>query len=279
MPRKKETLTLSVPPGTKTQLEAIADRLNIRWGSSPSPSGLVAAIARSDLEVGPSFRLNPAQVKALYQSVQDLIDAGHVEEAKSVITLLIDRGDLEAPLRRSLIQKVSQPLQGWRIQIDQMITDQQPFYLSYQNSQQQFLEYHVRYAAVLFYEKRYFVQVWCDEMEDSTDFPELKHHRCLRLDRIQSILPISGAWRGRFDAIEVRLRLRGSLIRAYEPKPDDIEDEMMDDVRDVTRSVINPFWFIREVLRYGQDCQILLPRKMCDRFKQELLDMLNHYPD
>ena len=36
MPRKKETLTLSVPPGTKAQLEAIADRLDIR--SDPTAS-------------------------------------------------------------------------------------------------------------------------------------------------------------------------------------------------------------------------------------------------
>ncbi|NJK69006.1 MAG: hypothetical protein HC941_22970, partial [Microcoleus sp. SU_5_3] len=36
---KKEALTLSVPPETKEQLEAIALRLGIFWGKSPSVSG------------------------------------------------------------------------------------------------------------------------------------------------------------------------------------------------------------------------------------------------
>ena len=46
MPRKKESITLSIPPGTKAKLEAIADRLDIRWGKSPSTSGLLVAIAQ-----------------------------------------------------------------------------------------------------------------------------------------------------------------------------------------------------------------------------------------
>ncbi|MBD0266390.1 MAG: transcriptional regulator, partial [Tolypothrix sp. Co-bin9] len=50
MPRKKETLTLSVPPGTKDQLEALARRLNILWGKDPSISGLLVAIAQQKPE-------------------------------------------------------------------------------------------------------------------------------------------------------------------------------------------------------------------------------------
>ena len=47
MPRKKETITLSIPPGTKEQLEAIARQLNITWGKEPSISGLIVAIAQN----------------------------------------------------------------------------------------------------------------------------------------------------------------------------------------------------------------------------------------
>lgn len=277
MPRKKETLTLSVPPGTKEKLEAIAERLDIRWGDSPSASGLVAAIARKELEVGYPFKFNPIQVKALRQCVRDLIDAGHIEEARSVLTLSIDRGNLEAPLRQSLIQQISQPLEGWRIQVDQLIAQQQPFHLVYQNSQGQSLEYTVHHAEVIFYEKRYYLQIWCDETEDSTDLPELKHNRCLRLDRIQAIFPISGEWRGQFDAIQVQLHFKGWLVRAYEPKDDDIQDEVVKDVRQVTRRVVNPFWLIREVRRYGSECVIVSPEAVRDRFKQELLSMVEQY--
>jgi predicted DNA-binding transcriptional regulator YafY len=277
MPRKKETLTLSVPPGTKARLEAIAERLNIHWGNNPSASGLIAAIAQQDVEVGRSFKLSPIQVKALRQSVRDLIDAGHVEEAKSVITLLIDKGDLEAPLRQSLIQQISQPLEGWRIQLDQLIAQKQPFHLVYQNSQGLPLEYTVRHAEVIFYEKRYYLQIWCDETDDSTDLPELRHNRCLRLDRIQAIFPSSGEWRNRFDAIEIQLHFKGWLVQAYEPKNDDVQDEVVNNVRRVTKKVINPFWLIREVRRYGSDCIIVSPDEVRDRFKQELLTMVEQY--
>ncbi|MGG6293632.1 helix-turn-helix transcriptional regulator [Leptolyngbya sp. AN02str] len=277
MARKKETLTLSVPPGTKEKLEAIAERLNIRWGSNPSPSGLVAAIAQQEFEVGQPFKLNASQVKALHQGVRDLIDAGHIEEAKSVLTLLIDKGEIEAPLRQSLIQQISQPLEGWRIQVDAYIAQQQPFHLLYQNSQGHPLEYTVRYAEVIFYEKRYYLQIWCDETEDSDDLPELSHNRCFRLDRIQGIFPISGEWRGSFDTIQVQLHLKGWLVRAYEPKEDDIHDEILANVRQVTRNVVNPFWLIREVRRYGPECVIASPDAVRDRFRQELLAMVEQY--
>ncbi|GAB4233383.1 MAG: WYL domain-containing protein [Elainellaceae cyanobacterium] len=277
MPRKKETLTLSVPPGTKEKLEAIAQRLNILWGKNPSPSGLVVAIAQQEVEVGQPFVLSPPQVNALRQAVRDLTDAGHINEAKSVLTLLIDRGDLEPPLRQQLMQQVSQPMEGWRIQIDQLIQQQQPFHLIYQNAQGQTLEYTVRHADVLFYEKRYYLQIWCDETEDSTDLPELRHNRCFRLDRIQAIFPISGNWRGHFDAINVELQFTGGLIRAYEPKLDDLEDAVIGSVRRVVRRVVNPFWLIREVFRYGEDCEIIAPTAMRDRFKQKVQELYQRY--
>lgn len=279
MARKKETLTLSVPPGTKEKLEAIAERLDIRWGNNPSPSGLVAAIAQQEFEVGHPFKLNASQVKALRQGIRDLIDAGHVEEAKSVLTLLLDRGEMEAPLRQSLVQQLSQPLQGWRGEVDQLIDQKQPFRLFYQNSQGQALEYTVRHAQVLLYEKRYYLQIWCDETEDSKDLPELRHNRCLRLDRIQGVFPASGEWRGRFDAIQVQLHFKGWLVRAYEPKDDDIHDEVIADVRQVTRNVVNPFWLIRDVRRYGPECVIVSPTAVRDRFRQELLQMIEQYND
>jgi len=277
MPRKKETLTLSVPVGTKAALDAIARRLKIFWGNNPSPSGLVGAIALGELEVAQPFALSSSQMKVLRQAIRDLVDADHLEEAKSVITLLIEKGNLEAPMRQDLMQQVSQPMKGWRIQVDQLIEQQQPFHLLYQNSQGQVLEYTVRYAEVMFYEKRYYLQIWCDETEDSQDLPELQHNRCFRLDRIQSIFPISGEWRGRFDTIDVQLNLSGWLVRAYEPKLDDISDELVGTVRRVTRRIVNPFWLIRDVFRYGEDCVIVSPESVRDRFKQKLRSLCEYY--
>lgn len=47
--RKKEVLTLSVEPGDKKRLEAIAEALNIFWGDSPSPSKMIRMIATGEL--------------------------------------------------------------------------------------------------------------------------------------------------------------------------------------------------------------------------------------
>jgi predicted DNA-binding transcriptional regulator YafY len=282
MPRKKETITLSIPPGTKEQLEAIAYRLNIFWGKEPSVSGLIVAIAQQSVEVGQPFTLNSNHVKALQQAIKALNDAGHVGEAQTVLALLIDKGKLEAPLRQSLLQQVSQPAhQGWRILIEDLINKEQPFHLVYRNSQNQQLEFTVRYAEIPFYEKRFYLQVWCEETadveNDIPDLPELWHNRCLRFDRILSVLPISGEWRGQLDSIEVYLQFRGWMAKAYEPKNDDIENEVIGNVRNVVRRVANPFWLVREVSRYWEDCVILSPDSLRDRLKQKLRSLCHLY--
>ena len=279
MARKKETLTLSVPPGTKEKLEDIAQRLDIKWGNNPSASGLVAAIALSQLEVGQPFSLDASQVKALQKATEVLVDSGSVEEAQILLSLLVNRGNLQAPLRQSLLQKVSQPTQAWRILVDQQIARKQPFHVVYTNSQKQQMEYTARYAEICFYEKRFYLQIWCDQTEDSQDVPELRHNRCLRLDRINGILPIEGEWRGSLDFIEVYLHFKGWLANAYEDKLDDLDWKVVDGVKQVVRRVVNSFWLIREVFRYGQDCEIVAPDSVRKRFKQELTQLYQLYQD
>ena len=284
MPRKKEALTLSVPPGTKEQLEAIARRLNIFWGNSPSPSGLVTAIAQAKLEVGKPFTLDSAQVKALQQATKVLYDSGQIAEAQTLISLLLERGNLEAPQRQLLLQQASQAAEAWRIIVDQHRNNQQPFLLLYRNAQEQELEYTVRYAEISFEEKRFYLNIWCEETEDvkDTDFPELIHNRCLRFDRIKAIVPTSGQWREEgLDSIKVYLHLKGGMVKAYEPRANDQQDTILaegrEKVRQVVRRVSNPFWLIREVFRYGGDCMIVSPENVRDRFKQKLISLCQNY--
>ena len=281
MPRKKETLTLSVPPGTKDKLEAIAERLDLRWGESPSASKLVTAIAQEDITVGKSHSLNGMQIDALRQSIKLLVDAGLIEEAKSVITILLEQGDLEAPLRQTLLQQLTQSIAAWREQIDHYIAQKQPFRVSYRNSQAESLEFNARYAEVHFYEKRFYLQIWCDETADVEgdipDLPELWHNRCLRFDRIQALEPIGGDWRGKLDFIKVYLQFKGWLANAYEPKPGDEENVVIGDVRQVSRNVANAFWLIREVSRYWEDCEIIAPTALRDRFKQKVQELYQRY--
>lgn len=280
MPRKKETITLSIPPGTKEQLEAIALRLGIRWGKSPSISGLLVAIAQQQVEIGEPFTLSATHVQSMRQATRVLIDAGYIAHAQTLSRLLLERGNLETPLRQALMQEVTQPAVAWRIQAEQYIQDRQPFYLLYGNSQTENLAYTVRYAEISHEEKRFYLNIWCDETEDlqGTDFPQLLHNRCLRFDRIQSIVQIEGKWRSEgLDFIKVHLHFYRGMVRAYEPRENDLTNEVVADVRQVIRRVSNPFWLLREVRRYGKDCIIVAPERLRHIRRQEILEEYQAY--
>jgi predicted DNA-binding transcriptional regulator YafY len=280
MSRKKETITLSIPSGTKEQLEEIARKLRIFWGKSPSVSGLLVAIAQQEFEVGEPFSLNSTQVTALQQAIGLLKDSGFIEQAQTISSLLLERGQLELPMRQLLLQQVSQPTEAWRILADQFRQNQQPFHLLYANPQLGDLSFTVRYAEIAFEEKRFFLNIWCDETEDigKTDFPELIHNRCLRLDRIKGVVPINGQWRHEgLDSLKVYLHFRKGLIKAYEAKANDISNEVIGEVRQVVRNVSNPFWLVREVLRYGDECEIVSPEKVRSLIKQKLITLCQHY--
>jgi predicted DNA-binding transcriptional regulator YafY len=280
MSRKKETITLSIPSGTKEQLEEIARKLRIFWGKSPSVSGLLVAIAQQEFEVGEPFTLNSPQVAALQQAIGLLKDSGFIEQAQTTSSLLLERGQLELPMRQLLLQQVSQPTEAWRILTDQFRQNQQPFHLLYDNPQVGDLSFTVRYAEIAFEEKRFFLNIWCDETEDigKTDFPELIHNRCLRLDRIKGVVPINGQWRHEgLDSLEVYLHFYKGLIKAYEAKPNDISNEVIGEVRQVVRKVSNTFWLIREVLRYGDECVIVSPENVRSLIKAKLITLCQHY--
>ncbi|PMB19694.1 transcriptional regulator [Fischerella thermalis] len=281
MPRKKDTITLSIPPGTKEKLEEIARSLNITWGKEPSISGLIVAIAEKSLEVGKPFVLDSNQVNALQQAIKALNDAGRIGESQTILTLLLERGNLDASIRQSLLKQASKLVQAWRSQIDEYRQKQQPFYLFYENSQGEELQYTVRYAEPRFFDKRFYLIIWCEETEDVEnqipDLPELWHNRTLIFDRIRLIVPASGEWREGLDDIKVYLHFRGWMVKSYQRREDDLEDEMIGDVRQVVRRVVNELWLIREVARYWENCVIVSPESLRNRLKQKLLSLCNLY--
>jgi len=279
MTRKKEALTLSVVPGTKVQLEEIARRLNINWGKEPSVSGLIVAIAQQQVEVGKRFNLTQVQVQALEQAIKLLIDSGYLPEAKTLSALMLERADIAPPLRQSVLERMSQSGEAWRMLIEQQIENRQPFRLYYQDSQKKTWEFTVRHAQINFREKRFYLEIWSEETQGNFDLPELSHNRSLRLDRIinLTLLPIEGMWREDFDWVKVQLHFLKGLVRAYEPKPQDVSDNFDGDVRKVVRKVSNTFWLEREILAYGQDCVVISPESLRDRLKQKLLTLCQLY--
>ncbi len=184
-------------------------------------------------------------------------------------------------MRQYLLKQVSDSSKGWRLEIDNLIGKNQPFHLLYRNSQNQELEYKVRYKKIRFYEKRFYLLIWCEETQDVEDdipdLPEIWHNRCLRLDTIVSILSMGGDWQGQLDYLKVQLHFKGWLVNAYETNNDDLEDEIKGEVRQVVRQVVNCFWLNREVRRYGKGCVIVSPKNVRDRFKQELQEIYSLY--
>ncbi|NJK74416.1 MAG: WYL domain-containing protein [Microcoleus sp. SU_5_6] len=280
MARKKETITLSIPAGTKEQLEAIALRLGILWGKSPSISGLLVAIAQQTPEVRKLFTLTPTQVEALLQATKILTDSGQVGQAQTLLSMLLDQGELASPMSQSLSQLIEQPSLAWRTQVEAQIDRQQPFLVLYRNPQGEDLAYTARYAEISFEEKRFYLEIWCEETDDikNPGYPELIHNRCLRFDRIQSIVPTHGQWRQQgLDYLKVYLHYHRGMVAAYEARARDISNEVIGDVRQVVRRVSNPFWLIREVFRYGKDCVIVSPENVRSRFQQELKSICQNY--
>jgi predicted DNA-binding transcriptional regulator YafY len=272
MPRKKETITLSIPPGTKEQLEAIADRLGIRWGKSPSISGLLVAIAQQQVEVSEPFTLSANRVEALQQAIKALIDTGHIDKAQITLTLLLEYGNLEMPLRQSLLAQISQPTEAWRKTLDRYIDNHQPFHLLYRSKQDEQELFTVCYGEINPIEKRLYLEAWCQEANDRADIPELKHNRCFRLDGILNCFEAEGDWRDEgLDEIKVHLHFYRGMVKAYESRERDLSNEVVGDVRQVVRRVSNPFWLLREVRRYGGDCAIVAPERLRQLRRQELL--------
>jgi len=100
------------------------------------------------------FTLNTAQVGAFLQAIRLLNDSGNTGEAQTLSSLLLERGELEAPMRQLVLQRVSQPTEAWRIIVEQHRQNEQPFHLLYTNGQNEDLAFTVRYAEIAFEEEK-----------------------------------------------------------------------------------------------------------------------------
>jgi len=276
MGRRGQSITLSISDKDKGQLEQIAAEQGMLWGDRPNISRLVEAIARRELLIGRNNDWSETRIRALHQSIQTLIDAGHLESAQILAQLLAERSEVPIPLRSEIERFLETPLAPWRLEIDQYIRRQQPFQLTYQDAADRPWGFTIRHARITSYERRQYLECWCEETEGNRELPELQHNWTLRLDRIPdaAIGTVRGKWRPALDYLEVELHLLKGLAFAYESKTTDIRNEWLSDrnphARRIVRGVSSTFWFFREVLRYGEDCIIISPESVRERFKQKL---------
>jgi predicted DNA-binding transcriptional regulator YafY len=156
----------------------------------------------------------------------------------------------------------------WAAQIqEQFIERKRPFILNYRDASDRAFSWTVRYAEFVTHEKRSYLDFWADEQEDNQDIEPLSHNWCIRLDRIVSVDPVpsGGEWRQGLDTVEVEFHLYKGLSYAYAKetqglKKGDIVSIRLDaDTRRVVRRISNTFWFIREIARYVDDCQVIAP--------------------
>ncbi|MCL6435915.1 MAG: WYL domain-containing protein [Leptolyngbyaceae cyanobacterium HOT.MB2.61] len=283
MGRRGQSITLSVSETDKKQLEGLALEFGLTWGDRPNISKLIEAIARRQLLIAPNHDWTKERINALNRARTALIDVGEVQMAVAIAQLLLERSEITIPLRNELEQFIASPALPWRIEVERYIHRHQPFQLSYQDAAERIWNFTIRYAEITVHEDRQYLDCWCEETEGNQDIAELVHNWCLRIDRITdaAVTPIKGQWHPGLASIDVEMRLFGGLAFAYRSKTtkDEINEWLADSpqVRRVVRQISSTFWFIREVLRYGQDCEVVSPQVVRDQIQREIQSLYKRY--
>jgi WYL domain len=282
MGRRGQSVTLSISEHDKAQLEQIAQEQGMLWGDRPNISRLVEAIARRELLIGRNNDWSDTRIRELSQAIRVLHDTGYTQIAETIAQLLLERGELSDPMRREIDRYLETPLIPWRQEIDRYILRQQPFQLAYRDAVDRPWVFTIRYAKVTPHEQRQYLDCWCEQTDGNQDIPELAHNWCLRLDRIPeaAITPIAGQWNPSLDAVEVEMNFYRGLAFAYQAKPEDIFNEWRthpSEVRRVLRRVTSTFWFVREVFRYGEECQVVAPASVRSLIRQKVQALVELY--
>lgn len=288
MQRQQTTLTLSVPTETKERLSALAERFDLRWGDKPSPSKLVAAIADGSLRIGEPSRFGLEEIKALIHAIKALYAGGDASSAKVLTSLALSYQEQFGSLETEQIYKaMADGAFAWRDTIEQAINARQPFVILYRGNKDVSSHYVVKYAEIRQIFGNWYVDIRSDDaVSSSKDLPELRENRSLRLDKIDkivsTILPIPWAEDG-LQSIIVSMKFFDEDAAFYERHPDDIDvSECVDDAvkyRMVRRKVTNSWWFIRDILRHGDNAVILSPNELTKKAEDRFQRAVGRYRD
>lgn len=283
MTRKGRALTLSVSDQEKIQLEQLALAFDQTWGDSPNISKLVKAIAKGELRLATNHDWERDRINALNRARNLCIDLGYVAEALIIAELLLERSEINLPLRQEIQAFVDRPSTPWRIEIERCIRLQRPFRLTYQDAAERIWNFTIRHAKIVTYEDRQYLQCWCEETEEGHDIEALLHNWSLRLDRIPDeavISPDEGHWQPKLSTIQVEFWLLNGLAFSYRSKTKaDLVNEWLPDqqARRIVRQIHHTFWFFREVRRYGANCIVIGPEEVRNRFAKDAISMAQHY--
>jgi hypothetical protein len=250
-------ITLSLKGQDKTHLESLALEFGYTWGDRPNISKLVEAIARRQLTIAPNNDWPKARIAVLNYARTVLAQAGEFGLAIELAQLLCERSELTIPLRTELEQFINST-HGWRLKLEKYLMSWQPFRFCYQEADGQIRQLTIRYGEIATHEGRQYLDCWCEEANDGQRLPELTHNWSLRLDQITdpSMVVIDGDWVGSLDWIPVKIRLND---------------------RELVWPLTNLGYFLKEVLHYGRDCEVISPAEIRHLMGQEVRSTLKNY--
>ncbi|WP_449265785.1 hypothetical protein [Euhalothece natronophila] len=76
----------------------------------------------------------------------------------------------------------------------------------------------------------------------------------------------------------VTFKLYGRLAFGYTVKPDDdFVGELEGESRQVIRKIFNTFWFLRDLARYWEQCEVIEPKSVRDRALEKITQLAQRY--
>lgn len=283
MGRKGRSVTISLSDEDKGRLEQLALEYDMTWGDRANISKLIEAIARKTLKLAANHDWTVERIEALNQARMLLQDEGKMQEAIAIAELLQGRTELTIPLRREIENFLARDVRSWRVEIERFISRQQPFQLSYQDAAENLWQFTVHYAKIVPRDEREYLDCWCVEPSGNKDLPEFAHNRTLRLDRITeaAVVRVQASWRDGLDAMEVEMHLYGGLALAYRSKQhSDLYVGWLNEsskTLKVIRRITSSFWFVRDILPYGADCEIVGPARLREKVGAIAHEMAQRY--
>jgi hypothetical protein len=147
MTRPRRAITLSLNEIDRVALAQLAQQFGMMWGDKPNISKLIEKIARRELLVTPNNDWDSERIRALQTAIETLVDAGKPDLAGIVAQILLDRSELNIPLRTELTAKyIDSQVPSWRQKIDELIYQHRPFRLTYRDAAERPFTFTVLYG-------------------------------------------------------------------------------------------------------------------------------------
>jgi predicted DNA-binding transcriptional regulator YafY len=150
-----------------------------------------------------------------------------------------------------------------------------PMSIEYQSPDGKTETFIAEYAEVAWHERQYYLDIWTQTR--SAD-PDLSYNRCLRFDRMRSIEERPQIqWRNSLDTLAVEFYLYNGLSKAYQVKPSDFANYQIDNKLIVKRHITSTFWFVREIILYAGDCEVIYPPSIRNIAIEQIKSALDRY--